>query len=97
MTKFEKGKSGNPKGRKRGARNRTSEEIRQLLLKLVDDNLDNLRKDFETMKGKDRATLLISLAKHCTPPALNPERLSEAQLEQVYEYFKNQINQQKIN
>jgi hypothetical protein len=97
MTKFKEGQSGNPKGRPRGARNRTSEEIRQSLLKLVDDNLANLQKDFKGLKGKDRALLIISLAKHCTPPALNPEKLTEDQLQQICEYFKKQIHEQAIN
>jgi hypothetical protein len=32
--------------------------------------------------------LLISLAKHCTPPAMNPEKLSEEQLQQIIEYLE---------
>lgn len=89
---FKKGKSGHPEGRKRGAKNRTSEEIRQSLLKLLDDNLDQLKTDIEGMKGKDRAIILINLAKHCTPPAVNPEKLSEDQLLQILNYLKQQQN-----
>ena len=88
MARFKKGESGNPEGRKKGTRNRTSEEVRQSLLKLLDDNLAKLQKDIDSMKGKDRAILLINLAKHCTAPALNPEKLSEEQLLQIIEYLK---------
>lgn len=92
MTQFKKGE---PKkgGRKAGTKNRTSEEIRQSLLKLLDDNLAQLQKDIDSMKGKDRAYLLINLAKHCTAPALQPEHLTEDQLIQILEYLKNKENE----
>lgn len=80
-------------GRQKGSLNRTTEEVRNALLKLIDDNLEALRDDLKGMKGKDRATLLISLAKHCTPPALNPEKLSVEQLEQIIQYLRD--NEQK--
>jgi hypothetical protein len=82
---------GSPKygGRQPGSRNRTTSELQQALLKLLDDNLEALQTDLNSIKGKDRATLLISLAKHCTPPALNPERLTEEQLLQIIQYIKD--------
>jgi len=89
MSKFKKGESGNPEGRGKGSRNRTSEEVRKSLLKLLDNNLAKLQKDINSMQGKDRATLLISLAKHCTAPALNPEKLTEEQLIQIVQYLRD--------
>jgi hypothetical protein len=94
MARFKQGESGNPEGRKKGAKGRTSEEVRQSLLKLLDDNLAQLQKDIDSMKGKDRAYLLINLAKHCTAPALNPERLTEEQLLQIVEFLKQQHEKQ---
>ena len=75
-------------GRQKGSLNRTTEEVRKSLLKLLDDNLTNLQTDIKGLKGKARAMLLISLAKHCTPPAMNPEKLSEEQLQQIIEYLE---------
>lgn len=83
-------------GRQKGSLNRTTEEVRKSLLKLLDDNLTNLQADIKGLKGKDRAMLLISLAKHCTPPAMNPEKLSEEQLQQIIEYLKKQHNEEDI-
>lgn len=80
-------------GRRKGSLNRTTEEIRKSLLQLLDDNLKNLQADIESMSGKDRATILISLARHCTPPAVNPEKLTEEQMEQIIEY----LNSRKIS
>ena len=86
---------GSPKygGRAKGTPNRTSEEVRQTLLKLLSDNLERLQRDLDSMEPKDRASLLISLAKHIVPPALNPEKLSEEQLNQVLDYLKQQQNE----
>jgi len=50
--------------------------------------MDKLSEDFGVMKPKERATLLINLAKHVTPPALNPERLTEEQMEQIISYLE---------
>ena len=90
---YKKGQSGNPKGKPKGSANRTSEEVRKSLLKLLDDNLAKLQKDVDCMLPKDRAYLLINLAKHCTPPAMNPEKLTIEQLEQIIQYIRdNEIN-----
>lgn len=80
-------------GRQKGSLNRTTAEVQVALLKLLDDNLSTLQIDFNGMSGKDRASLVISLAKHCTPPAMNPEKLTEEQLQQIIEYFKKQHNE----
>lgn len=87
---FKKGTSGNPKGKKPGTKNRTNEEVRQSLLKLLDDNLERLQADLDGMKGKDRATVLINLCKIVVPPPVNPERLTEAQMLQIIDYLKTQ-------
>lgn len=75
-------------GRKAGTPNRTTEEIRQSLLKLLDDNIDNLQTDIEALESKERLTILISLARHLTPQAINPEKLTSEQLEQILDYIK---------
>jgi hypothetical protein len=39
-------------GRQKGSLNRTTEEVRKSLLKLLDDNLTNLQTDIKGLKGK---------------------------------------------
>lgn len=75
-------------GRLKGSTNRTTTEVQKALLKLLDDNLNKLQTDIDSMKGKDRATIIVSLARHCTPPATNPEKLTEQQLLQIIQYLK---------
>lgn len=67
----------------------TGQQRKAALLKLLDDNIKALQTDLEGLKGKDRATLIISLAKHCTPPAINPDKLTIEQLEQILQYIKD--------
>jgi len=95
MARFKKGESGNPTGRPQGAKSRTGAEVQAALLKLLDDNIDALGDDIKSMKGKDRATLLINLAKHLTAPAINPERLTDEQLEQIINYLKKQQDEKE--
>lgn len=92
---FKPGKSGNPKGRRRGAKNRTTAEIQQALMNLLDRHLNAMSGDLKKMKPKDRATLLINLAKHVTPAAMQPERLSEEQLEQIIEFLETKNKNEK--
>jgi hypothetical protein len=85
---FKKGQITNPRGRLKGSRNRSTVEISQRLLQLLDDNIDTLRDDISAMSSKERGNLLIALAKHMTPPAVQPERLTESQLQQIIQYFE---------
>ncbi len=87
---FKKGTSGNPAGKRKGTRSRTTIQLQRALLRLLDEHLDKLSEDFKALKPKERATLLLNLARHVTPPALNPERLSEEQLQQIVEYMQKQ-------
>lgn len=81
-------------GRRKGSLNRTTEEVRKSLLQLLDDNLENLKRDLKALEPKERAQILISLAKHCTPAAMNPEKLSEEQLQQIIDYLKQKQEDQ---
>lgn len=90
MGRFAKGQSGNPTGKQKGTRSRTTIQLQQALASLLDEHLDKLSEDFKVLKPKERATLLINLAKHITPPAINPERLTDEQLEQIVNYLKIQ-------
>ncbi len=80
-------------GRKAGTPNKTSSEVQKRLLKLLDDNIDDLDDDIKSLTPKERATLLINLAKHVTPSAFSPANMTIEQLQEAYEYFKNQGNE----
>ena len=83
-------------GRQPGSKNRTSSEIRQALIEILNSNLDRLQASIEKMKDEEAGKLLVSLAKHLTYPEVSPERLSDSQLLQIVEYLKQQQNE-KVN
>lgn len=87
---FKKGQSGNPTGKRKGTKSRTTIEIQRALLKILDDNLETLINDLKELKPKERSPLLLKLAQHMIPAAVNPERLTEEQLAQVIEYLEKQ-------
>jgi hypothetical protein len=86
---FKPGESGNKSGRPKGSRNKTSAEVADRLLQLLDSRIDELYEDIAALEPKERANLLINLAKHVTPAALNPEKLTIEQLQQVADYMKD--------
>lgn len=82
-------------GRLPGSKNRTSTEIREALIEILNNNLDRLQTVIEKMKDEEAGKLLVSLAKHLTYPEVSPEKLSESQLLQVLEYLKQQQNEKQ--
>ena len=87
MAKFQKGRSGNPNGRRKGAKNKTSEQLRGLIQAFVEANLPRLQADFDAMKPAERLSFLNSLLRHVLPDPLSFEKLSEGQLEQLHQYI----------
>lgn len=67
MAKYKKGQSGNPTGRPKGTKNRTSEEMRLILKQIVDDNLEDLYADLKEMKPIPKAMILEKLIKYNIP------------------------------
>jgi len=88
--KFKPGESGNPAGRPKGAKGRNSSELQKALIKLLDENIDLLSDDIKKLPPDKRSNLLLQLARHVTPQALQPERLTEEQMQQVIDYIKQQ-------
>lgn len=64
---FEKGKSGNPKGKPKGSLNKSTEKVRNAFAQLLEDNLDTLKEDLEQVDPKDRIKLLLDLSKYVIP------------------------------
>lgn len=87
---FKKGISGNSKGRPKGAKNRNTEQVRELLVKFVNSNLQNLQKEYDLLEGRDKLIFIDRLLKHVLPRPLHElEYLDEKQLDDLIKRLKN--------
>lgn len=52
---FVKGKSGNPNGRKKGIPNKTTSEIKEIITRIVGNQLEHIEKDLDKIRKNDPA------------------------------------------
>ncbi len=64
---IKKGTVLNPSGKPRGAKNRTTIEVKQALQKIVDKELDQVDKYLKQLEPKERLDFLIKLLPYVTP------------------------------
>ena len=64
---FQKGKSGNPSGKPKGAINKTTKEIREAITFFVSTNLESFQSDLDALSPKDRIKVLVDLIQYITP------------------------------
>lgn len=95
MSKFKPGESGNKKGRPQGAKNRTSEQLREALKSFIDLNFDNIQNTYEGLEPKEKLKFFNDVLKFVLSPPVNPERLTDEQLRQIIEYLKNNQQDEK--
>ncbi len=78
MAKFKPGQSGNPKGRPKGARGKTPEQIRNMVKAFITDHWDEVETDFQLMEPKDKLNDFNNLLKHILPPTVNHDNLNSS-------------------
>ena len=83
-----KGRSNNPKGKPRGAVNRTTRELREAMISFIDANISTLQRDFDSLEPKDRLTFFEKAMKLVLPPPPDPSNLTESQLLEIIQYLK---------
>lgn len=88
---FKQGESGNPKGRPKGAKGKTSKDLKAMLSKLVSDNIANVQNDLNALDPKERLAMLEKLMAYVVPKAtttqnnINVDKLTEDQINQIIE------------
>ena len=67
MTKFKKGVSGNPKGKPKGALNKTTKEMKEILNKALFGDAQSIIDDLEELNPKDRLMIKAKFAPFILP------------------------------
>jgi hypothetical protein len=63
--RFEKGN--NLGGRKAGSKNKITQDIREAFKKLIEDNINGLQEDIDSLDPKDRLRLIIDISQYVIP------------------------------
>jgi len=86
---FKKGMSGNPDGRPRGAKNRTTEELRQMLQSFLEGKLDEIDEIWRGLDPWQKVQFIDRLLKHTLPTPLHElEKLSDEQIDILIQKLK---------
>jgi hypothetical protein len=62
-----KGQTGNPNGRPKGTSNKVTTDLRQWVNLIIDNNREQLEKDFDALEPKERWQLIEKLMQYVIP------------------------------
>jgi hypothetical protein len=79
MARYKKGESGNPQGRPKGAKNKTTEGLRNKVIDLIDDNYEQIKKDLAQLQPKERLRFWTDFLKFVLPEKMENTEVSEIQ------------------
>ena len=92
---FKKGQSGNKAGKPKGATNKTTIDLRKWINQFIDDNREQIQKDWKRLEPKDRLAMFEKLLKYCLPTLqstsmdLGFEKLTDEQLDEIINQLQN--------
>lgn len=61
------GMTNNPNGRLKGIPNRTTSEVRKVIINILHDNVEQINEDLKALTPKDRIAALVALAQLALP------------------------------
>ncbi len=82
---LQKGMTNNPAGRPAGTPNRTTTEIKQLLVEFLNTNIASLQNSFDLLEPKDKLQFIRDLAKICLPAP-------KQEIEQINKPFESRVD-----
>jgi len=95
MGQFQKGNDPrrNTAGRPKGSVDKINSRLTSMIFDFVCEHWSDIETDWAQMKPGEKGRFMDGLIRLIKPPPLNPERLTEEQLEQIVEYLKQQNNE----
>ena len=74
MGRFVKGKSGNAKGRPKGAKDRVKGDILAQVKEFIETNMESIQEDYDALDPKERMQFLLKLLEFAIPKAQGEEK-----------------------
>ena len=84
---LKKGQTNNPAGRPKGKPNRTTTEIKALVVQFIGKNITTLQKDFDQLEPKDRLAFIEKILKYAVPTMTQNQvdfsKMTEEQIDEI--------------
>lgn len=95
---MQKGKSGNPNGRPKGARNKVTNDVRAFICRLLDNNADQIERDFKALESGERMRITEKLFQYIIPKQqaqqIDLNAISESDINAIAANVLNNLNKQ---
>jgi len=83
---FKKGRSGNPKGRPPGTKDKAGKELRDRVRVLLENQFDRIVEDLESLEPRDRVNAWLKLLEYSIPKLQRSEIIQEPAEEPDFDY-----------
>ena len=99
---FQKGQSGNPKGRTPGKMNKDTGSLRKRIAALLDDNYAKIVKDMEKLEPRDRVNAWLKLLEYAIPKLrqdtiIDVSKLSDQEVDELLITAANALSDGQTN
>lgn len=91
---FKKGNSGNPAGKPKGAKNKVTLQLRELITQFLEERFETIVSDFKKLEPKERVKFYCDLLQfglpklQSTSTEIEFEKLTDEQLDEIIERLK---------